>query len=757
MPDIILKDFSAGMDGRRLNAPVNSLQDCRNIVVSSGSASAVAGNADYTDEAVTFEGDRRTPVDLMHASERVAVELQYWLAQLVPGTAPALGINPIYKRAEAGRETMTQIGGYWYIAPDNPQSNALDYCMRWDGETYRYTMQKHPSYTPPASMTAWLLGAKPLHIRPGWLMWFGTETAGVTNWAGNVRITRVEHAPTSATTIITNEVTTPENYNRCCIVNTERMGIKPPQTSAGAALPPTTALKAGGTLAAGDYQYLFRLVSEDITLGTGGSAVTFKGIDDVSNPSDPCAAVTIPGGSGEQTITVTIPEADGFPACVSAIEVYRRVKPSGGTYGDWKLIKTEPAVSITAVSGWRTQVKAFAFDDTGALAEGQILPGDAYYHEMPGLLRQIRAFNGRLYATETGTKRNRLRFSTLGSPNSWPYDIAGVLGYVADTQYLGGYQDVGDSSKIVALLPESGAYDSTGQVGDNLIVFKRAETYRWFGTDWSNFRLQYAFPVGCIAMRTAQNCNGLIVWKSSHQIMSIPAGGGKPTPLTKGLFPDGYKPTLAEDSYSAAYWRNYYIVRDDVLTLLLDMDTGAWTRILTYPVAFAVVPYRSDMPPETLLSVSLEGEADVVYSRVFAAAAPADQARIVTQPLALVSRPEDAMRAKRIRRVWVGYTNQTSAAVPMWLSINGETNTLYFATAPVAKTSTIVPERMVAFPIDPPVISPVVQLEIGADLSASTSGTFSIDWIGLDFEYLAVDVERPSSLDISADGAEYEP
>jgi len=761
MPDIILKDFSAGLDGRRLNAPVNSLARARDVKIASGSLYAHERGVNITPEGIRFSTFEKSLVDLIGCADRLIGKLDNVLVHVTP---PAISgqpatISPMWMRDTycTGYETVTRIGDFYYISAFAPKAEPEDYCLRWDGQTHRYVMAVAGG-TPPAGMTGWTLTNMRNDLYPGWLFWYGTYSNGITSWAGRVRVTRVQNGP-AVTTVYTEAVANPENYNRCCLVNIDRIGIPAPHAAENASLPPTTALKAGGSLAAGDYQYLFRFVSADTPIGTETYDPLFRGIDDVSNPSDPCTAVTVPGGSGEQTITVTIPEANEFPSCVTSIEVYRRVKPSGGAYGDWKLIKTQPAVSITAVPGYRTQVKTFAFDDDGGLAEGGILPGDAYYHEVPGMLRLVRAFNGRLYGAEAGTHRNRLRFSTLGAPNSWPYDAAGVLSYVDDTRYLGGYQDVGnDAHQIVAILPEGGTFSNTGQVGDNLLILKGFEAYRWYGTHWADFRLQYGFSMGCSAMRTAHNCGGNIVWLSDGHIMTLPSGGSHPQAISKSIYPNGISPTGEE---FATYWKNNYIFCFGSTYLILDADTGTWTTAnLTPDLTGGVVglaplaginTYTGDYQ-QLYFGRSLTGlRAGFGMALVGALSASVS---VVTQPLLLASSTEDAMRLKRIRRIYIGYRNLGKADVPVYVAIWGDDGVITTISTDVAAHTGPPPEQTVVLPVDGPAIAHVFQLEIGAD--ASSASAFAIDWIGLDFEYLPLVVSRPSGLLVDEAGSEPE-
>jgi len=227
---------------------------------------------------------------------------------------------------------------------------------------------------------------------------------------------------------------------------------------------------------------------------------------------------------------------------------------------------------------------------------GAALPADAYAHARPGALRSVRVFNNRIYGLGANQNAHYLNFSSLGEHDYWPSTLWDYQSAASGTTY-GGSVKVGANTndRVTAVVPEGGAYDALGIVGGNLLVFTESDAKRWFGWDWSDFRLESAFSGGCQAPRTAVNAGGQIIWCGRDHILSVPAGGSVPVPIDLKLFPNGLRQLITQTTlrgmsetmrkWNACFWDNKYflsiVTSGSVpsLTLVYDLLTQTWTSI----------------------------------------------------------------------------------------------------------------------------------------------------------------------------------
>lgn len=493
-------------------------------------------------------------------------------------TSPIVVTTPTHALTTGERLTISghdQVGanGTWTVTVLSPTTFSLDLSTGTGvgtnvGSYVPYTLWQLYGSGTLGTVTGFSLANSTL--APGYRMFYGTQSGGVYTWAGSTIIRTIESPMTDAGGIYvkTDAIASPGTYNLFCIVNTDPVGIPTPTLG-----PHRGVLSAGGSLAAGNYQWCYRYVSASLGI--------------VGNPSPPSGVLTVTGGSGNYTtiITTQYTEADKPPYWADTIEIYRRFN-SGAGYGLWYLVKSQ---LVTTVVGGAESVQNFqpAWTDDGSVSTtGATTLADAdYWNDRPSTLFNCRVFNSRMYAVK-GSAQNTLKFSTMQTMDAWPVDIVDAQTTTAALKWQGGEVIVGDAMPIQALVPEGGSWSNTGQQGDNLLIMKRNRSWRWYGTTWDDFALNDAFSLGTRDGKSVVNCGGIVCFMGSEHGMWVQSGGMHPEPFTKTLWPNGYQantlglvypdPPPIADLHWGAFWGHYYIlsVNQEQQTYFFDIDKG---------------------------------------------------------------------------------------------------------------------------------------------------------------------------------------
>lgn len=224
----------------------------------------------------------------------------------------------------------------------------------------------------------------------------------------------------------------------------------------------------------------------------------------------------------------------------------------------------------------------------------EVLEADASNHmQPPGGLGPLVLFNDRLYAHMRWRNNHMLYFSSLGAYEYWPLHQFGLDDPDSFQKTEGGYVRVGsDSSEpIMAIVPEGGAYSETGRTGTNLLIFTPSRAFRWFGFDWSDFKLDEAFHSGLASRRCVNNIGGIIYWLSPDGPMRVASGSAVPQQIYKKLFPRGINEIMWREprgpylnQWAGMAWQGKWIVLrcsgyDTTARRIMVYDTEAdcWT------------------------------------------------------------------------------------------------------------------------------------------------------------------------------------
>jgi len=476
----------------------------------------------------------------------------------------------------------------------------------------------------------------------------------------------------------------------------------------------------------------------------------------------PSKVVSINTGSqGSQKITVSLNVTPLLrPPGTDRIRLWRRSRPAGGQWTDWQLIHTHNLlVTASATYGGQTgqivkEVPSFTVPDDPLPSLG-VMPADAFFRNPPPHLSRLVAFNGRLFGSGAGAQSNVLFFSTIGEPEYWPRDAAGILGYVSDTKWLGGYITVGGATPITAMVPESGAYNTTGTTGDNLLIFKVQEAYRLFGTNWSDFNLQFAFSTGCPYPYTLHNCGGYIVWRSPDHVVGLPAGGTAPEILSHPLWPQGRKePDSGESALEpvAAYGQGRYTIKDlDARVYDLDLTTRAWTPgrgnirwITSLPSGWGNPPLAL---PGSVLQIHTGRIEGIPEAYSYAASLRGEKAEVQamtfnTPPVPSPTAADTLPRKKRLRRLWVCYAS-TPGPLTLTARVAGAEHTspvIVEKALPATNAGVRAIGQVVPIELPQPVVSHGFQLSFDAEPGSPSPEYAKIFWVALDYEELLTKV-----------------
>lgn len=358
---------------------------------------------------------------------------------------------------------------------------------------------------------------------------------------------------------------------RYCIVRVRTAGLDDTRPA------PKVTSVAGGSLATGAYNYVFRYGSSRTGYYSNASPAS-----DAANTTGGTKAIRVYNSLDKYGWQIRPKDHS-----IDTFELYRSVNAgqykqcyslalsTSGTYSPFPSVVWDYRIDIPT-----------AINDTRKTA-GTVLDLDAYHYARPPVQSLTKYFNNRLY----GAVDHKLHFSTLNNPEYWPTTLWDYQSSVSGTT-LGGYVPVGSdaSDKITGIVAESGTYDTTGIQGGNLLVFTKSKASRWFGKDWSDFTLEPAFAEGCWGAHTLVNAGGLIIWCNGDHIMMVSAGGNVPQIISKQLWPRGIKYAMtatnkgiALDAWSAVYWQNKYVLSGSMsgstpdTTWIYDIVSGTWT------------------------------------------------------------------------------------------------------------------------------------------------------------------------------------
>jgi len=801
----VLLGFSAGLDNRGLfarqeSSPSSALgRQAASFEVAGGALSArkadlplipacyIQGDGPYL---VKFYGEQVAPQQVLESEGRLVATVGPFLCGAFinseSGALPAdrFHVYPIHCRqpgsggwlSKPAMETVARLGGAIYLAPSSPDTTKeVDLPLRWNGlwhfcnATRVISGALYDQFPESAGFSVWqviptLSFGRSEPLVPGMTVFYGrrktTTTPKEVDWLVEEQRVPVKlrcvWRPDSQNSnaplyIITEDIAHPADEGANGDYNTLGMSDCSP-----AGLPDYSALPPGG-----GYQF-----SLGLSTGGGWSANTTVEYCWTFAHSDraieglPSKVVSINTGlQPSQAITVSIDVTPlRRPPGTDRVRLWRRSRPDGGQWTDWQLIYTHNLlVTASGVYGGEqgqiVKEEPFFTVVDNPLPSLGVLPGDAFFRNPPPHLSRLVAFNGRLFGSGAGAQGNVLFFSTIDEPEYWPQEAAGILGYVADTKWLGGYVTVGGPTPITAMVPESGAYSTTGTTGDNLLIFKVQEAYRLFGLNWSDFSLQFAFSTGCPYPYTLHNCGGYIVWRSPDHVVGLSVGGTTPEILSLPLWPQGRKEPEGEGPALepvAAYGHGYYTIKDlDTSVYELVLATGTWTPgrrdvrwITSLPSGFGKFALPGSVlqihtgriggiPEPYSYSASLRGEKAEVQAMTFN-----------TPPVPLPAGADSLPRKKRLRRLWVSYE---SSPGPLTLTarVAGAEHTspvVVEKTLPATNAGVGAVGQVVPVELPQPIVSHGFQLSMDAAPGSPSPSYAKVFWVALDYEELLTKV-----------------
>jgi len=800
----VLLGFSAGLDNRGVfarqqSSPSTALgREAESFEVSDGAlcarkadlplvpASYIQADGPYL---VKFYGQQVAAHQVLESEGRLLACVGPFLCGVVitpeRASMPAdrFHIYPIHRRhpgsggwlSKPAMESVARVGSGIYLTPLSPDTTQeADLPLRWNGYWHmcyatRVTSGGLLTVFPQSSFSVWrVIPNNAFHrsrpLLPGMTTFYGrrktTATPMEVDWLVDegrvpVKLRAVwrpdPQDPLEPFYIITDKIDPPansgpnEDYNTLGCSDCSPAGLPDYSTRApGGGYVFSLAVSSGGGWNANTtVQYCWTFAHTD------------RGIEGL-----PSKVVSINTGSQDsRKITVSLDVSPlGRPPGTDRIHLWRRSRPAGGQWTDWELIHTHDLlVTDSATYGGQPgqivkEVPSFTVPDDPLPSLG-VMPVDAFFRNPPPYLSRLVAFNGRLFGSGARAQGNVLFFSTIGEPEYWPRDAAGILGYVSDTKWLGGYITVGGPTPITAMVPESGAYNTTGTTGDNLLIFKVQEAYRLFGINWSDFNLQFAFSTGCPYPYTLHNCGGYIVWRSRDHVMGLPAGGTTPETLSLPLWPFGRKvPDSGESALEpvAAYGQGRYTIKDLGNRVYdLDLTTRTWTPgrgdirwITSLPSGFDIWALPGSVlqihtgriegiPEAYSYSASLRGEKAEVQAMTFN-----------TPPVPSPTGADSLPRKKRLRRLWVCYASDPGP-LALTARVAGAEHTspvIVEKTLPATNAGVRAIGQVVPIELPQPVVSHGFQLSFDVGPGSPAPEYAKIFWVALDYEELLTKV-----------------
>lgn len=319
---------------------------------------------------------------------------------------------------------------------------------------------------------------------------------------------------------------------------------------------------SGGQMAQGYYKYLY----------TYGNAYSGYESDPVRDADGSLLSLTAQiVGSGGRSFTLTLPDHARTPIgpdsaviwAADRLHIYRTaVAPS-----EEAIVPIYYRVTTLQRAGENFEFPGAYTDTEDDFAiEGRQVMRLPYHHDMPPQLCRLWEFNKRLYGIRASDP-HILRLSNLNDVEYWPqydFSLAAPDNFKSSN---GSFARAGEgpSDPVLAVVGEGGAYGALGRAGSNVLVFTKSRAVRWFGWDWTDFRMEPAIAMGCWAAESVQNCEGITVWLAREGLMTLEPGSNFPARLDdkiRGLQND---PTYFRNPYRlrnavAASWKDWYVI-----------------------------------------------------------------------------------------------------------------------------------------------------------------------------------------------------
>lgn len=498
-----------------------------------------------------------------------SVELLPLLANVEKRNAADNGFdNYITARMHECRESFTQIGEYAYISTDTPA--ATDYVYRWDGYCRTIGQAKVSTLGKVEFDATGALSATP-DVRPGDIIYFKDAAT----WHGTGFLIEAVHPGDGSTdngNLYTCEFghtggddyrTPNSDFTDYCIVRLHRIGI------------PKPAAPTYGVDSATGYT------------GTARHSVVYKntytGYESV--PSDYSSSHTV----ADKTMNLVAGAADTLHQQwdITHALIYRQeYAGSPANWGTEQLVEEINLIDSAATIDGKTCIarKAFTYADdaaSGSLTEA--LPDAATYRNQPGALAFGKHYNNRLFAFGHDDTANYLWLSSMFEYEYFPiFDATSVI---PTGSTYGGYWIVTPTSfeMLTGMVPEGGAWDTSGTAGTSLLVFSNKRRFRFFGDTWDDFSMLEAGQEGCDVPRTLTNVNGMICWMWQNNIIAMPSGGREPKTISDRLWRNTISATDDAEvrSWAAYPWKRWYLLCAPTsahqVVYGFDMQSGTWT------------------------------------------------------------------------------------------------------------------------------------------------------------------------------------
>ena len=363
-----------------------------------------------------------------------------------------------------------------------------------------------------------------------------------------------------------------DGYVDYVIVHTHPAGVPTPSGA------PTCTPGDGGTLS-GVYKYKFRWKSTTAPDGSEHYTSNFSAVTTTASLAHPNDQVTISFASRPQ-LDITI------------VEIYR-------TEANGSLFYLLDAATVGDAG--------FSYVDDGTITDVVLVTHTAEdatdaYHNVPPSMGYVRNINSRLHFREAGSRRHWVGCSTYGQyeycPTTVLQNATGTAGTAADLLGMRFECGAGSGDSITDIIPESGTYSTTGDVGHNLLYLTLHGNHkRLYGLFWSDWVIREAFSDAIICDASAVNYDGQIFAISTRGVITFPSGGNNPELISNKIFPNGLTSYLENERavdlvqvlpWSTTYWNGYFVMASQTPLSLsgahdrvwfYHIESGAWTHM----------------------------------------------------------------------------------------------------------------------------------------------------------------------------------
>ncbi|MEN6358161.1 MAG: hypothetical protein ABFD83_13890 [Armatimonadota bacterium] len=556
-------------------------------------------------------------------------------------------------------EQFQQVGNNLYCTPMHVASE--DYPIRWSGFFYDAGRAQSTSTTVTLTIPSqdkaygWYITITPQNagIRAGDTIYFATWNTTLSRWVWDLKNGRViKSVYYESFTLETGYDTTGKGHADgiyyatqlpYVIVRTHRVGM-PEMPDLTAASSATT-----GTLPAGKYEYVAEY---------GSDMTGYSGLVAISNIVTLSAAASIQV-SGWST---TVPEKD-----VDWLKIYRSYDDNSGSGFDTpklvnKIARADIYTALTLPANWT---------DTGVTADsGNPLGSDSDLRSRPGAISNLIYFNDRLYGFDGAD----LVASTLGYYEYFPTEQWSATSSSTINTNIGLRVPIGSGTHdpIVAIVPEDGAYETTGIKGSDLLLLLRNRAVRWFGVNLDDFDREPAFAEGGISQDFAMNAGGMIVFGSDHHVFVMASGSNAPNAVEGRRWSHGL-PVGADTlkRWKCAYWNGWYLFlgtetegSDPDTFYMFNVAKGTWTSV---PGNYLDIFVPSNDPTRNVLVSDANGN---VYDLF--ASATAQSIEYKTGRLSLESSADEIVDVKHMRLVRMFVRPATASDVDLTITTLGD-------------------------------------------------------------------------------------